>query len=91
MCGELKGVIDQVSSHCNTDAVGVLLLGTMVDDDPCIRDCSIRGDVLDFRVGEKKYGVSGLCYTRFALCPVPGDGSPCSLLAPRGLSSVGHS
>ena len=22
----------------------------------------------DFRVGEKKDGVSGLCYTRFALC-----------------------
>jgi hypothetical protein len=41
LCGELKGVVDQVSSHCNTDAVGVLLLGMMVDDDPCIRDCSI--------------------------------------------------
>jgi hypothetical protein len=68
LCGELKGVVDQVSSHCNTNTVGVLLLGTMVDDDPCIRDCSIRGDVSDFRVGEKKDGVSGLCYTRFALC-----------------------
>ncbi len=41
LCVELKGVVDQVSSHYNTDAVGVLLLGTMVDDDPCICDCLI--------------------------------------------------
>jgi hypothetical protein len=61
-------VVDQGTSYCNTDAVGVLLLGTMVDDDPCIRDCLIQGDVSDFRVGEKKDGVSDLCYTRVSLC-----------------------
>ncbi len=34
-------VVDQVSSHCNMDAVVVLLLGTMVDDNLCIHDCLI--------------------------------------------------
>ena len=64
----LKGIIDEVPTNCNADVVGVFFLRLMINDNPCIRDRSIQGNVADFHVGEEEDCVGGFCDASLALC-----------------------
>jgi hypothetical protein len=56
-CSELKRVIDQVASNSDAYAVGVFLLGTMINHNAGTDDFSIPWDVANVSVQMKKDGV----------------------------------
>jgi hypothetical protein len=64
---QLKGVVNEVPTHGDADAVGIFFLRPMVNDNTSIRNCLIFEDVLNFIVRKEKDGVSGFCGTRFPL------------------------
>ncbi len=45
LCCELAGVIDDVSTSRDLDAVGIFCLWVMVNDYPCIHYHSVLGDI----------------------------------------------
>jgi hypothetical protein len=47
LCCQFAGVIDEVTTGCDSDSVGICFLGTMIDDHPRVRDNSVLGDVWD--------------------------------------------
>ena len=51
---EFSWVVDQVTSGCEADVVGVCFLRSVIDNDACIRDCAIPGDGMDLFMGEDK-------------------------------------
>jgi hypothetical protein len=65
--GELEGVVNEVPTHNDADAVGIFLLWPMFDDGTNIRNCLVFGVVLYFIVRKEKDGVSGFCDARFPL------------------------
>ncbi len=67
MRGQLEGVVNEVPTHDDADAVGIFFLQPMVDDDTSIRNCLVFGDVAYFIVRKEKDGVSGFCDARFPL------------------------
>ncbi len=52
-CCQFAGVIDEVTTGCDLDLVGIRFLETMIDDHPWVYDDSILGDVWD--VGWEHY------------------------------------
>ncbi len=67
-CGELKRIIDQVTTNSDANAVRVFLLWTMIDDNSTIRDCQVGRDVPNL-FGEKK---------KIVLVPLVTPGLPCA-------------
>jgi hypothetical protein len=49
-CGEFEWVVDEVATHCDPHAIGILFLWTMVDDNTGIRDGPVFGNVADLGV-----------------------------------------
>ena len=68
---EFAGVVNEVTSCGEADAVGVCFLRAVVHNDACVCDCAIAGDVADLVVGEDIYGVGTwrLCEV-VALCEI---------------------
>ncbi len=67
MRGELKWISDKVSTNGDTDAVGVLFLGTMINDNTRIRYHSVGRDAANVFMGEEENGVGSCGDSRFAL------------------------
>ncbi len=57
MCSELKWVINQVAFNNYACKVGVFLLGTMINHNAGIGDCSIAWGVANISMQKKKDGV----------------------------------
>ena len=53
-CRELAGVVDEVASRRDSNAMRVYFLWTELDNYPCVRDCSICLDEEDVSVSHNK-------------------------------------
>ena len=65
--GEFVGIIDEVAANGDADAVRVVFLRAMVDDNTGVGHRTVLRDAPDFVVREKKDSVSANCNTLFAL------------------------
>jgi hypothetical protein len=65
--GQLEGVVNEVPTHGDADAVRIFFLRPMVDDNTSIRNCSVFGDVAYFIVRKEKDDGSGFHDARFPL------------------------
>jgi hypothetical protein len=66
-CSELKLVINQIASNSDAHTVRVVLLGTMVDHNVGLCDCSIVWDGANVSMQEKKDGISAFGNARTSL------------------------
>ncbi len=67
MRGEFKWISDKVSTNGDTDAVGILFLGTMINDNTCIRYHLVGWDTANVFMGEEENGVGSCGDSHFAL------------------------
>ncbi len=82
MHGEFKWISDKVATDGHADVVGILFLGTMINDNTSISYHSVGRDTANVFMGEEENGVGSCGDSRIRL----GQDNvvPCSLLAPRG-------
>jgi hypothetical protein len=67
MCGEFKWISDKVATDGDTDAVGILFLGTMINNNMSIRYHSVGRDTANVFMGEEENGVGSCGDSHFAL------------------------
>jgi hypothetical protein len=67
MHGEFKWMSDKVATNGDTDAVGILFLGTMINDNTSIRYHSVGWDAANVFMGEDENGVDSCGYSCFVL------------------------
>jgi hypothetical protein len=65
--GEFKWINDKVATDGDTDAVGILFLGTMINDSMSIHYHSVGWDTANVFMGEEENGVGSCGDFRFAL------------------------
>ncbi len=63
-------MIDQVASNSDAYTVGVFFLGTLINHNVGVGDCSISWDVTNVSVQKKKDGVSAFGDASASLCQV---------------------
>ncbi len=67
MRDEFKWISDKVSTDGDTDVVGILFLGTMINDDTRICYHSVGWDTANVFMGEEENGVGSCGDSRFVL------------------------
>jgi hypothetical protein len=67
MHGEFKWISDNVATDSDTDTVGILFLGTMMNDNTSICYHSVGWDIANVFMGEEENGVGSCGDSRFAL------------------------
>ncbi len=67
MCGEFKWISDKVVANRDTDAVEILFLRTIINDNMSICYHSVGQDTVNVFVGEEENGVGSCGYSHFAL------------------------
>ncbi len=66
-CGEFKWISDKVSTDGDTNVVGILFLGTMINDDTRIRYHLVGWDTANVFMGKEENGVGSCGNSCFAL------------------------
>ncbi len=67
MHGKFKWISDKVATNGEMDAVGILFLGTMINDNTSIRYDSVGQDIANVFMEEEENGVGSCGDSRFAL------------------------
>jgi hypothetical protein len=67
MHGEFKWISDKVATNSDTDTVGMLFLGAMINDNTSIRHHLVGRDTANVFTGEEGNGVGSYGESRFAL------------------------
>ena len=59
-CGEFSWVINEISTVCDLNTVGIFLLGAVAGDYPCVRGGPVLGNIWDIGVEQYKHSIGAL-------------------------------